>query len=111
MSDDNQKTILEYISEVDELLEISNFIGKDFVDQALGTIVHILHKPDIPQSTVAPAIVKLQAISSLCAVQASYYRNLNPGKAGTEEYKRKTLYSDLNRALDGLVNSLKYLCK
>lgn len=109
--ENEEKTILEYISEVDELLTVSQFIGDDRVDEALAMIIKIINKPDIPQQVVAPAIVKLQAISSMCAIQASYYKNLNPGKVGTEEYKLKSLFFSLHEALNELCAALKYLCK
>jgi hypothetical protein len=105
------KSVVEYISEVDELLEVSKFIHSEQVDQALGTIVKIVSKPDIPPQTAAYMIVKLQAISSICAVQASYYKNLNPGKAGSEEYQRKNMYFSLHEAINELCQALKYLCK
>jgi hypothetical protein len=106
-----EKTILEYISEVDELLEVSKFMQNDRVDEALSIVMKVITQPDIPQGIVAPTIVKLQGISSMCAIQASYYKNLNPGKVGTEEYKLKNLYFSLHEALNELTNALKYLCK
>ena len=106
-----EKTVVEYISDIDELLEVSNFINSEQVDQALGTIVKIVQKPDIPPQAAAGLIVKLQAISSVCAVQAAYYKNLKPGKAGTEEYKRKNMYYSLHEAINELCQALKYLCR
>lgn len=105
------KSILEYISDVDELLKVSEFIGSEQVDEALGLIVKIIQKPDIHPSAAQHAIVKLQAISSMCAIQASYYKNLVAPKAGTDPYKLKNLYFSLHEAINELCQALKYLCK
>lgn len=109
MSED--KSIVEYISEVDELLEISNFLEDDKVDEALGTIVKIIHKPDIPGKVLAHVMVQLQAISSVCAMRASYYKNLSGARAGTEGAKKKNLFYSLHEAINELVAALKYLVK
>jgi hypothetical protein len=108
---DEEKHIAEYISEVDELLEVSKFLHSEQIDEALGIIVKIINKPDIPPRVAVLTIQKLQAISSMCAIQAAYYKNLNPGKAGTEEYKRKNMYYSIHEALNELCAALKYLCK
>lgn len=107
----NEKNTFEYISRVDEILEISKFMNSELVDKALDKIVHVVSNPDIPPQTASSLIVHLQAISSVCAMQASYYKNLNPGKAGSEEYKLKNLYFSLHESLNELTNALKYLCK
>jgi len=108
---DEDKSVLEYISEVDEILEVSKFIGNEQVDQALDTIVKIMHKPDIPPNAAAKLIVQLQAIASMCAIQASVYKNLKAGKAGSREYQLKNLYYSLEKAISELVAALKYLCR
>lgn len=108
---DDEKNIFEYISEVDELLEVSKFFGDSKVDEAIGYIVKIIEKPDMPLQVAAALIVKLQAISSMCAVQAAYYKNLKPGKAGTEDYQRKNMFYSLHEAINELVAALKYLCR
>jgi hypothetical protein len=108
---DEEKSIIEYISEVDELLSVSKFVGSEMVDKALSLIVKIMHKPDINPKVATIVIVELQAISSMCAIQASYYKNLNPGKAGSEEYKLKNMYFSLHEAINELVNALKYFVK
>lgn len=103
--------ILELIDTVAELVTVNDFLGDEHAAEALALIVRIIQKPDIPIQTVAPAIVKLQAISSLCAVRASVYKNLTPGKAGTEEYKRKNMYYSLHEAMNELCAAMKYLIR
>lgn len=107
----DEKTIAEYISEIDELLEVSTFMQSGQVDEALGTIVKIINKPDIPPQAATQIVVKLQAISAVCAVQAAYYKNITTGKAGSEEYKRKNMFYSLHEAINELVAALKYLCR
>lgn len=109
--ENDEKHLAEYISEVDELLSVSEFLHSEQIDEALGTIVKIIHKPDIPPKVAVLTIQKLQAISSMCAIQAAYYKNLSPGKVGTEEYKRKNMYFSIHEALNELCAALKYLCK
>lgn len=108
---DDDKSVLEYISEVDELLEASTFIGNGQVDEALGMIVKIMHKPDIPPQAASKLIVQLQSIASMCAIQASVHKNLRQAKAGSKDYQLKNLYYSLEKAISDLVAALKYLCK
>lgn len=108
----DDKSVLEYISKVDEILAVSDFIKSEQVDFALDTIIKIIEKRDaMPAQVAAQAIVQLQAISSMCAIQASYYKNLNPGKAGSREYQLKNMYFTLHEAINELCQALKYLCK
>lgn len=108
---DEDSSIYEYISKVDELLKISEFVGSEQVDMALDMLVKVISKPDIPPIVAAKAIVQLQAVSSMCALQASYYKNINPGKAGSKEYTLKNVYFSLAQALADLCQAMKYLCK
>jgi hypothetical protein len=105
---DTDKSILEYISEVDELLEVSKFLEDKQIDEALGLLVKLVQKPDIPGQVATKCIVQLQAISAICAMRASYYKNIVGPKAGTDEYRKKNLYFSLHEALNEVVAAVKY---
>lgn len=110
MADEN-KSVLEYISNVDEFIQLSGFMEDEQLDWVLDTVVKLSVKPDIPPKVATQLIVQLQAIASKCSVQAGYYKNVVSPKAGSPEYKKKGMLYTLADALENLVAALKYMCK
>ncbi len=102
---------LEYISKVDEFLELADFMKDPQLEEALDMVVKLQLKPDIPAKAATTLIVQLQAVATKCAIQASYLKNVVAPKAGTEEYKKKGMLYSISEALEQLVASLKYMCR
>lgn len=109
MSED--KSIFEYISKVDEFIEIAELMKDEQLEFALDSIVKLQIKPDIPPKTAIQLIVQLQAIASKCSVQAGYYKNIVAPKAGSAEYRKKGMLYTLADAIENLVAALKYMCR
>ena len=107
MNDEN-KSIFEYLSRVDELVHVSDFMESRHLDEAMNTIVKLVSKPDIPPQVAAQLIVQLQAISATCAIRAAYYKNFFSPKAGSDEYKKKNMFYTLHEAINEVVAALKY---
>ncbi len=105
------KSVLEYVSEVTEFNDISEFMNDKDVDKALGYVVKLISKPEISVATAPRLIVELQALSAKFSMLAMYYTNIEPGKAGTEQAKRKNVYYKMNNMLNDLVAALKYMTK
>lgn len=108
---DEDKSILEYISNVDEFIQLADFMQDDQLEWALDMVVKLQMKPDIPPKVAIQLIVQLQAIASKCSVQAGYYKNIISPKAGSPEYKKKGMLYTLADAIENLVAALKYICK
>lgn len=100
--------ILELISKVDEFLEMHEKFEDDDLDAALGKIVKIIMKPDIPPQATVELIVQLQAISSKLYIQASWLKNAVKPKAGSIDYERKNMYYSISQAISDLCAALKY---
>lgn len=103
--------IVGYVSQIDEILKINEFLDEKFVDQALNDLVKLAVKPDLPVATVRILIVKLQAISGTCALRATYYTAMAKGRSGSDEYIKKNLYYSLADVFDKIVAALKYLAR
>lgn len=104
----SESSTLDIISKVDEFTSLSGVMNDDELDTALSAIVKLIMKPDIPPQAATQLIIQLQAISSKFAILATYYKNVAPGKAGTEEYTKKNVYFTMHECLNELVAALKY---
>lgn len=102
MSDQN---MLELISEITELNDIHEFMQDTTVDDAMGYIIKLIAKPDVPAARAPGLIVRLQALSSQCAIKAKYYTVFEKGGENT---KRKNVYYTLEDCLDKLAQAIKY---
>lgn len=103
-----KKSILELVSEVDEFVSISEIFDDEDLDIALGYIVRLIMKPDVPAQSAATLITQIQAISSKMSIIASYYKNVLKPAPGTKEYQKKNLCFTLAESLNNLVAALKY---
>lgn len=101
-------SVLELVSKVDEFVAVSEIFDDEDLDSALGSIVKLIMKPDVPPQAAMTLITKLQAISCKLQIQASYYKNVLKPAPGTIEYKKKNLCFTLSEALNALVAALKY---
>ena len=100
-----ETTVLEYISQVTELNDMSEYMQDKDLDIALDLIIKLISKPDVPAASAPALIVKLQAISAKLAVMARYYTTF---EKGGENSKKKNTYYTVSEAVDKLVDSLKY---
>jgi hypothetical protein len=98
-------TMLEYVSEVTELNDISAYMQDKDLDDAMDIIIKLIAKPDVPAAKVPEVIVRLQAISAKLAIMARYYTTF---EKGPEASKKKNVYYTTADAIDKLVAALKY---
>lgn len=98
-------SILESVSEVTELNDISEFMQDKDLDEAMSIIIKLIAKPDVPSSRVPELIIKLQAMSAKLAIQARYYTTF---VKGVDASKKKNVYYTTSDAIDRLVDALKY---
>lgn len=99
-------TTLETIDEITELNDISEFMQDEQLDEALQLVVELIVKGDlITPVKINKLILKLQAISAMCGIKATYYQNFVI--AGSEQKKRKNVYYTMNDKIDRVVDALK----
>ena len=98
-------TVLEHISEVSEINQLSEFMQDQDLDTALDLIIKLIMKPDVPAAKTPELIIRLQALSAKFALMSRYYTTF---EKGTEASKKKNVYYSANAAIDKLVDALKY---
>lgn len=97
------KTVAELISDVDHFMSIHNWLEDDDLDMALSYVVKLMQKPDVPPATAYKVIIRLQAISAKMQMSASILSH-GPDK----DPKKKNVYYSAYKAIDKLVDALKY---
>lgn len=103
--------ILETVSEITELNEISEYLNDEQIDKAMEKVVQLVVNPSAAADNPARLIVGLQALSALFAQKAAYYKLISTGRSGSPEYIKKNLYYTMRESLDRLVDALKYMAK
>lgn len=104
-------TILKYISQIDEILEVATFLDDEKVSEALDDLVKLTVKSDVPDAVTRNLIVKLQAMAGTFAIRATYYSTMKKGRSGSDEFNKKQLYYTLSDVFNQMVNALKYAAK
>lgn len=97
--------ILENISEITELNEISQYMNDPDLDAAMELIIKLIAKPDVPASRAPEIITRLQAIAAKLAIMSRYYTTF---EKGPEASKKKNVYYTTAEAINKLVDALKY---
>lgn len=108
MEEKTEKSLLEYVSEVTELNDISEFMQDESLDEMLGIVLKLILKPDVPAKVAAPLIVQLQAMSLKYRMQAKHYMLFEKSAEGN---KKKNIYMTASEGLKEVVDALKYLVK
>lgn len=106
---DEDKSILEWVSDITEFNETSKHMKDPVIDEALALVVKLSVKNNVPAKAVAPLVVKLEALAAICAVKAKYL--ITWGKAEPDASMRKNNYMTMEKALHELANAVKHLNK
>ena len=107
----NEKGLLEYVSDVHDLQDLSDFMEDEHLAEALGAIVKLCVKPQIPSSKAATLAVQMQAYSAKFKMQATAIMVLKNSKAGTKENKLKNTYFAAAEVCDKMAAALKYIAR
>lgn len=91
---------------VKELKDLNDKIDDPDLEEALGILLKLIAKPDVPHQALGPMIVKLQAISGKLKLTASVETHLYKS-----DRARKNLLYSVCDVIDSLVQALKYLTK
>jgi len=105
MAEDN---ILELISTVTQFNDLSEFMQDEQLDLALGLVIKLIMKPEVPATLAPRLIVELQALSTKFAMMAAYYATIAKGPSGSVNANKKNIYYSTKEAINSLVDALKY---
>jgi hypothetical protein len=106
-----RESVIELIDAITEFNDMSSDLKDEALDEALALCIKLIINPNIPQVKAAPLIVQLQAMSVKFKMQATYYKVIDTGRSGSEQYKKKNVYFAISDSLDKLVDALKYIAR
>ena len=109
--DEAAMRMLEYLSEVQDLVDLHEFIGDDELAEAMNLALKVIAKPDIPVSVARNALAMMQGYALRFRMQAATYTYVKVGKAGTIENTKKNVYFAMAEQCHEMAQTLKYLAK
>lgn len=109
MSEEEDRDLLLLVSQVTELNDLSDNMNDETLDLALGLMLKLISKPDVPVKVAVPLIVQFQAMSVKFKMQAKDLMIFD--KSAPLAVQRKNVYLSMSESLDRLCDSLKYICK
>jgi len=109
--DEAMMRMLEYLSEVQDLVDLHEFMQDDDLAEAMDLALKVIAKPDIPVSVARNALAKMQGYAMRFRMQAATYTYVNTGKTGTEQNVKKNVYFAASEQCHEMAQTLKYLAK
>lgn len=97
------------LSDVSEFNGISDLLNDPDVDQALGYVVKLMAKPEVPSKVAIPLIVQLETFSVKFQLLGKYYMFI--GKGEPDSNQKKQFYLTLSDKMTALAQALKYTAK
>jgi len=102
----NDDTPLGYLSQIQDLVDLHDYLQDDEFANACDRALKCIAKPMIPDAKIGPLIVELQAYSFQFHLKANTYNGLKAN--GTKQNRdKKNAYYAMYDALDRLVDALK----
>lgn len=105
------ETGLEYLSNVQDLVDLHEFMQDDDLAKAMNLAVKCIAKPDLPPAHAREALVRMQALAFKFKMQGQVYMTIKQGKAGTDENKKKNVYFAASEQCEGMASVLKYIVR
>jgi hypothetical protein len=102
---------LEYLSELQDLVDLNDFMADEELGEAMDLAMKCIAKPDMPPAKARTALLRMQALAFRFRMQAATYTYIHTGKAGTPENVKKNVYFAASEQCDKLAQTLKYLVK
>ena len=94
------------LEQLNDLADIAEFMQDEDLTTALTMIAKLIIKPDIPIQVATLEIVRLQAIASKLALQATWMANVDKSNRG-----KKNIYYTAAESVNNLVSALKYITR
>lgn len=106
-----EKHALEYISEIQDLMDLNDFMADEQFTEALELAVKCVAKPDLPPAAAKRALVQMQGWAFIFKMKGQAYMTIKKGKAGTDENHKKNVYFSVSEQCRDLATALKYLAR
>lgn len=107
----DKKTPLEYLSEVQDLVDLNDFIQDEDFGEALGLALKCIVKPDLPPAVAREALVQMEAYSFKFRMMGQVFMTIKKAPAGKPENMKKNVYFSVSEACHELAAALKYIVR
>lgn len=102
----DNKHALEYVSDIQDMIDLNDFMQDEKFGEALDLALKCIAKPDLPPATAKKAVVQLQAYSFYFKLQAQMYVNLKQGNN-----QKKNFYFTMSEQCAGLSMALRPMAR
>ena len=99
------------VSEIQEVIDMKNFLEDDAFEQAIDQAVNAITNPFVPKEKVAALVIQFEAYAMLFDTKAKNYMYVNKGEAGSDSNKKKNIYMGLVERCHEMSNALKILVR
>lgn len=96
---------LTTISDMQELLDVHEYMQDDGILEVMQLVVKCIAKPDIPPAVARTALLKVQAYAFKFRLQALDYNYIN------KDANKKNVYYAISQQCTDLAQTLKYLAR
>lgn len=108
---DDMRAPLEYLSEIQDLVDLNDFMeDKDFAE-AVDLALKCIAKPDLPPAAAKKALVQMQAWAFAFKMRGQVYMTIKKGKTGSDENHKKNVYFSVSDECNKLSMALRYLVR
>lgn len=105
----NEVTPLEHIQNVDELMELHEFMKDSDLQEAIDLALKIVAKPEIPNMKAAVLVVRLEAYSFKFKMMGVTYMQVLKQQSGKDGNLKKNIYYSASEQCHHLSVALKQL--
>lgn len=99
---------LQYLSNIQDLVDLADFVDDDRLRNAMDKMVKIMYKPEIPHAKIGAMITEFTVWGNIFAAEAATYMTIKKAKAGTENNYKKNIYFTMSEECHKLAAALKY---
>lgn len=104
-------TPLEYLSQIQDLVDLNDFMADEDFGEACNLALKCIAKPDLPPAAARKALVQMQGYSFKFRMMGQAFMTIKKGKAGSPENNKKNVYFSVSEQCHELAQTLKYIAK
>lgn len=105
------KEPLEYLSEVQDLVDLNDFMQDEDFGNALELALKCIAKPNLPPAHAKTAMIQLEAYAFKFKMMGQVFMTIKKGRAGTEENNKKNVYYSISDACHELALDMKVMSR
>lgn len=108
---ENSEKGLIYLSNIQDLMDLSDFMDDPDFTEALELALKCIAKPDLPPANARRALMKMQGYAFMFRMKGQVYMTIKADKSGTDNNKRKNVYFSVSEQCNLMAQTLKYLMR